>query len=69
MSSPSDTNDHLIAQPPKEYEALHVESQTEVASSAAYQSIDEQFHLGKLTSTEVAMLKARYVKLYEALKK
>ncbi|CAH8564592.1 unnamed protein product [Heterobilharzia americana] len=69
MSSVSKTNEYLIAHPTGENEDFHVESQIVAASSSVYQSIDEQFNVGKLTSTEAAMYKARYRKLHNALKR
>ncbi|KAA3680980.1 uncharacterized protein DEA37_0006595, partial [Paragonimus westermani] len=59
----------LVAKPTDEAVICRSESQIEVASSAAFQSIDDQYYAGKLTSTEVAVYKARYMKLHEALKK
>ncbi|KAG5452545.1 Coiled-coil domain-containing protein 146, partial [Clonorchis sinensis] len=67
--SPDPYDQLLVARPTDEASVLRVESQTEVASSVAFQAIDDQFHAGKLTSTEVAVYKARYMKVHEALKK
>ncbi|CAL8070194.1 unnamed protein product [Calicophoron daubneyi] len=69
MSQSTDPNSFLIARPVDEAVICRIESQTEVASSAAFQSVDDQYYAGKLTSTEVAVYKARYMKLHEALRK
>ncbi|TGZ70697.1 hypothetical protein CRM22_003056 [Opisthorchis felineus] len=67
--SPDPYDQILVARPTDEASVLRIESQTEVASSVAFQAIDDQFHAGNLTSTEVAVYKARYMKVHEALKK
>ncbi|KER27523.1 hypothetical protein T265_05480 [Opisthorchis viverrini] len=67
--SPDPQDQLLVARPTDEASVLRIESQTEVASSVAFQAIDDQFHAGKLTSTEVAVYKARYMKVHEALKR
>ncbi|VDP76268.1 unnamed protein product [Echinostoma caproni] len=69
MSQTPDPNPYLIARPIDEAVICRIESQTEVASSAAFQSVDDQYYAGKLTSTEVAVYKARYMKLHEALRR
>uniref|UniRef100_A0A0B6Y001 Cilia- and flagella-associated protein 58 central coiled coil domain-containing protein n=1 Tax=Arion vulgaris TaxID=1028688 RepID=A0A0B6Y001_9EUPU len=45
------------------------ENQLEVSSSPAFQSLDMLFQEGKLTGTKVAILKAKYTELHEALKR
>ncbi|CAH8548985.1 unnamed protein product [Dicrocoelium dendriticum] len=69
MAQSTESTGILVARPTDEVGTCRVASQTEVASSAAFQTIDDQHYAGKLTSTEVAVLKARYMKLHEALRK
>ncbi|XP_019623769.1 PREDICTED: coiled-coil domain-containing protein 146-like [Branchiostoma belcheri] len=44
------------------------ESQVEVSASPAFQVLDELFHAGKLTGTQVANLKAKYTELHDTLR-
>ncbi|VDK75490.1 unnamed protein product [Dibothriocephalus latus] len=59
----------LIAKPVEDGNVSKVASQMEVANSVAFQNVDEQYYAGKLTSTEMAMFKARFIRLHQALKK
>lgn len=47
---------------------IESESQVEVSNSPAFQCLEEMFQQGRLTGTEVAQLKARYIELYDTLK-
>lgn len=59
----------LIAQPPDDENSGKMESQMDVVNGVAFQTVDDLYYCGKLTSTEMAMYKARYIKLHDALKK
>ena len=45
------------------------DSQLEISSTPAFQCLEELFQNGKLTGTQVAQLKAKYVELHLTLKK
>ncbi len=59
----------MIAQPPEDDNNAKMDSQIDVANGVAFQTVDELYYAGKLTSTEMAMYKARFIKLHDALKK
>ena len=62
-----DENRPLSALAPKIYEQdeLHVE----ISSTPAFQCLEELFQSGKLTGTQVAQLKSKYIELLTTLKK
>jgi hypothetical protein len=62
-----DENKPLSARAPKIYE--QDESQVEISSTPAFQCLEELFQNGKLTGTQVAQLKAKYVELHMTLKR
>lgn len=64
-----DVPEFLIAYPTEEGNTGKVDSQMEVANTTAFQNLEEQYYAGTLTSTEMAMYKARFIKLHESLKR
>lgn len=59
----------LIANPCDEENIGAMDSQLDVNNGIALQKIDELCLEGKITATETAMYKARYIKLHGALKR
>ncbi|KAH9279528.1 Coiled-coil domain-containing protein [Echinococcus granulosus] len=59
----------LIANPPDEENIAKMDTQLDVNNGIALQTIDKLCLEGKITATETAMYKARYIKLHDALKR
>jgi hypothetical protein len=64
---PEDENRPLSARAPKIYE--QDDAHVEISSTPAFQCLEELFQNGKLTGTQVAQLKAKYVELHLTLKR
>ena len=59
----------LIANPPEDDNLNKLDSQLDVNNGVALQNIDELCYEEKITATETAMYKSRYIKLHDALKR